>query len=38
MKVLQIAFSPNGILYAVGDDGNVYAWNSNINDWVVIGK
>lgn len=37
MKILQIAQTSLGI-WAVGDDGLVYQWNTNINDWVPIVK
>lgn len=35
MKIIQIAQTQIGLL-GVGDDGEVYQWNSNIKGWVDI--
>ena len=32
MKIIQIATYAN-ILLGLGDDGKLYYWNTNMNDW-----
>lgn len=35
MKIIQIAQTPLG-LTGLADDGTLYLWNTNINDWVPV--
>ena len=35
MKIIQIAQTALG-LTGLGDDGELYTWNSNANDWTPV--
>jgi len=34
-KIIQIAPSTS-LVYGLGDDGLLYYWNTNINDWTLV--
>jgi hypothetical protein len=36
--ILQIAVSPNGLVYGLGNDNMLYYWNLQLNDWTQVTK
>lgn len=38
MKIVQIALDSNNLIYGLGDDGALYYWNTNLNQWTAVKK
>lgn len=36
MKIIQIAVNATGLVYGLSEDGLLYYWNTNLNDWTLV--